>query len=191
LLRYIRNMNIQRMNMPTVASAHPTLIGFLLRQTQTEQVPFAKLLNTSQARVSRIARGSGTMSDDEWEAAATTLAIGQPQSGETPVWIVTRFYPSGHVQSPPADADGAVAVFRQYRVARAVVAYLRDVAGIHNAYAVPVWRNFLRDAAAVASRADIKEFGASGGPGDVAAAVSEWLPAAVRALAMQPRPVAE
>jgi hypothetical protein len=127
----------------TIAS--PTLLSFLLRQSRTEQIPFARLLNTSQPRISRVTQGTAELSEDEWQAGSTALALGRRDKARQPVWIVTRFHASGEIDPPPLASDHTLAVFSHYRYARAVVGYLRDLGGVSSAYAVPVWPSYVAE----------------------------------------------
>ena len=125
--------------------ASPTLVSFLLRQSRTEQVPFAKLLNTSQPRISRVTRGTAELTEDEWQIGSTALALGRQDKARQPVWIVTRFHASSEIDPPPLAVDHTLAVFSHYRYARAVVGYLRDLGGVRNAYAIPIWPSFIAE----------------------------------------------
>lgn len=167
--------------------ASPTLISFLLRQSGTEQIPFARLLNTSQARISRVTHGMAELSDDEWHQGASALALGRRERARVPVWVVTRFRSSGDIDPPPLAADGTLGVFRDYRYARAVVAYLRDIGRIRNAYAVPVWPSFVAD--------ELKQRGRGSSErrftrtcDETGTTLSDWLPKLVRGFAAELRP---
>ncbi len=169
----------------TVAS--PTLVSFLLRQSRTEQIPFAKLLNTSQPRISRVARGRTELTEDEWQTGSTALALGRQDNARRPVCIVTRFHASGAIDPPPLAIDHTLAVFSHYRYARAVVGYLRDLGGVGGAYAVPVWPSYVAEQLEQRGpQARERQFSATEDPTGVT--LIDWLPALVRGFAIERPP---
>ena len=167
--------------------ASPTLVSFLLRQSRTEQIPFAKLLNTSQPRISRVTRGTAELTEDEWQTGSTALALGRQAKACQPVWIVTRFHASGELDPPPLASDHTLAVFSHYRYARAVVGYLRDLGGVRNAYAVPVWPSYVAEQ--LEQRGPESSERHFFGTEDTAGmTLIDWLPKLVRGFASEQRP---
>lgn len=167
--------------------ASPTLVSFLLRESGTEQIPFANLLNTSQPRISRITRGTAELTDDEWQAGSAALALGPRGKARCPSWIITRFHASGEIDPPPLASDGTLAVFDDYRRARAVVGYMRELGGVPGIYAIPVWPSYLAEQLKRREGAgSVRRFTAAEDESGVA--LLEWLPKLVRGFACERPP---
>jgi hypothetical protein len=167
--------------------ASPTLVSFLLRQSRTEQIPFAKLLNTSQPRISRVTRGTAELTEDEWQIGSTALALGRQDKARQPLWIVTRFHASGEIDPPPLASDHTLAVFSHYRYARAVVGYLRDLGGVRNAYAIPAWPSFIAEQLEQRGPASSeRRFTAT--EDEAGTMLIDWLPKLARGFASEQRP---
>ena len=118
-------------------------------------------------------------------AGAFALALGRQAEAEIPVWIVTRFHASGELDQPPVAADGTLPVFTTYRYARAVVAHLRDIGAIRNAYTVPAWPSYVAEQLSQRDPSSTQRCFA-GTEDKNGTTLSEWLPRLVRGFAMEP-----
>jgi transcriptional regulator with XRE-family HTH domain len=128
-----------------------------LRQSRgMDQVSFAKTLDISQGRLSKVERGQGKLSFDQWYAGRKAMAVGEPREliadedpweGEQPLYVLALISsPDERLKLLPM-LDGRIPIFRTSEAARFAMAIF-EYTCTGNVCVLPIWPDFAERIAA-------------------------------------------